>query len=63
MEKIRLYWLNGKTEVIEGNTAAEAFTKAGYGAGALKALDFYDLGETQSYEYNKAKGWVKKQNS
>jgi hypothetical protein len=52
MKKFRLYWLDGKTEVVEGATITEAFTNAGYGNGALKALDFHDNGELQSYEWN-----------
>lgn len=53
MKKFRLYWGNGKTEVVEGSDFANAVTKAGYGAGAMRALDFYDNGELQSYEWNK----------
>jgi hypothetical protein len=30
-----LHWLGGKTEEVKGETIADAFTKAGYGAGAL----------------------------
>ncbi|HMW11081.1 MAG TPA: hypothetical protein PJ987_11625 [Bacteroidia bacterium] len=52
MKKFRLYWLDGKTEIVEGDDIADAFSKAGYGAGAMKALDFYDNGELQSYEWN-----------
>jgi hypothetical protein len=43
MNKVfRLYWLGGKTEIVTGKTIAEAFTKAGYSAGALAALDYYE---------------------
>lgn len=37
-----LHWLNGKTEEVKGTTIADAFTNAGYGAGALGALDYYE---------------------
>lgn len=58
MKKFRLYWRDGKTEVIEGLHIADAVTKAGYGAGAMRALDFYDNGELQSYEWNSVeKAW------
>lgn len=38
--KFRLHWRDGKTEDIQGENLTEAFTKAGYGAGAVAALDF-----------------------
>lgn len=41
MKKFMLYWLDGKTEIIEGKDITEAFNHAGYGAGALRALDYY----------------------
>lgn len=62
MKKFRLYWLDGKTEIVEGNDIADAFSKAGYGAGAMGALDFYDNGELQSYEWNSVeKKWRMKE--
>lgn len=62
MRKFRLYWRDGKTEVIEGLHIADALTKAGYVAGAMGALDFYDNGELQSYEWDKEKRtWNMKQ--
>jgi len=41
MKKFMLYWLDGKTEIIEGKDITEAFNRAGYSAGALRALDYY----------------------
>lgn len=38
----RLIWLNGKSEIVKGTSIADAFTRAGYGAGALGALDYYE---------------------
>lgn len=38
-----LYWLSGRTEEVTGKTIAEAFTNAGYGAGSLAALDYYEV--------------------
>lgn len=52
MKKFRLYWRDGKTEVVEGRDIADAVTKAGYGAGAMGALDFYDKGEELNYKWN-----------
>lgn len=37
-----LHWLHGKTEEISGYDIADAFSKAGYGGGALGALDYYE---------------------
>ncbi len=43
MKKFKLYWLcAGKTEIVKGKDIAEAFTNAGYSAGAIKALDWYE---------------------
>lgn len=52
MQKFVLYWRDGKYEIVEGNTISEAFTHAGYGAGAIRALDFYGRGENIQYEWN-----------
>jgi len=37
----RLYWLDGKIEDICGFSISDAFMKAGYGNGALRALDYW----------------------
>lgn len=42
MKKFRLHWLTGKVEDIEGTDIADAFTHAGYSAGAIHALDWYE---------------------
>ncbi len=36
-----LHWLTSEVEIVEGTSIADAFRKAGYGAGALRALDYY----------------------
>ena len=41
MKKYKLYWLTGETEIVKGTSISDAFSKAGYGAGALAALDYY----------------------
>jgi hypothetical protein len=46
------YWLTGQREVLPGATAADALNRAGYGAGALSALDFYADGENDGYVWN-----------
>ena len=42
MKKYKLYWLDGRTEIIEGYDAVDAFNRAGIGRGALPALDYYE---------------------
>jgi hypothetical protein len=38
----RFYWLTGKVEIHKGRNPAEALTLAGYGGGAVRALDYYE---------------------
>ena len=52
-KKFTLYWLDGKRKVVTGETIEQAFTKAGYGAGAMPALDFYMDGDNHNYVWNK----------
>lgn len=40
--KYRVYWLSGEVELVEGNDIADALNKAGYGAGAVRAIDWYE---------------------
>lgn len=42
MKTFILHWLDGTTETIHGNSISDAFAKAGYSAGSLAALDYYD---------------------
>ena len=42
MKTYTLYWLTGNTEVVKGDSIQEAFSRAGYGSGALQGLDFYE---------------------
>ncbi len=41
MKTYILYWLDGTTQKISGTSITDAFMRAGYGAGALSALDYY----------------------
>jgi hypothetical protein len=41
MKNYILFWIGGKSESISGNSFDHAFLRAGYGAGALRALDYY----------------------
>ena len=40
--KFKLHWKDGIEEIFEGTDIADAFNHAGYGAGALSALDYYE---------------------
>jgi hypothetical protein len=53
MKTYTLFWLTGKTEIVKGNTPEEAMTLAGYGGGAVRALDFYGNGDIrEDYKWN-----------
>ncbi len=45
-----LHWIGGKTEVVKGETIATAMTAAGYGGGAVRALDYYSDGDVTGDE-------------
>ena len=56
-----LYWLTGDRHVVEGPDVATAMNCAGYGAGALAALDFYTKGDDNRYRWEAdGRRWVKK---
>jgi len=42
-KKFKIHWLDGKTQTIEGRDFKDAFMRAGYGAGAVRAIDFYNV--------------------
>ena len=48
MKDFTLFWLTGKSQVIKGTDIADAFRRAGYGEGALGALDFYSTGNVEN---------------
>lgn len=60
MEKFSLFWLTGAAEVVQGTDIADALTSAGYGAGAVAALDFHSKGDiTEDYVWDKGRRkWV-----
>ena len=58
-----LYWLTGKREIIEGPDIVTAMNRAGIGAGALSALDFYKK-RAEDHAYRWAaddRRWVKEE--
>ena len=55
-----VYWRDGKWSLLQGGSLSHALTEAGYGHGALAALDFYEERETPSYKWNKdSREWEK----
>ena len=54
MSKFVLFWLDGKKETVFGKSIDDAFNRAGYNAGALRALDFYGNEKDENeYAYDK----------
>jgi len=39
--KYMLFWLDKSTTLVEGEGIADAFTRAGFGGGAVRALDYW----------------------
>lgn len=53
-----IYWRDGRKQQVVGRDIADAFTRAGYGGGAINAVDFYKQG-VDNYEWNaEKKTWV-----
>lgn len=60
-ETFTFYWRDGKRSVLKGSTVENAFTRAGYDAGALPAVDWYDRGDTDTHTWDTdIKNWVKR---
>lgn len=54
-----LYWRSGSRQTLQGLTIEDAFNRAGYGAGAIKALDFFVKGDDHKYKWNaESKEWI-----
>lgn len=50
----RIYWRDGSTACLKGRNEQDAFVRAGYGAGAMAAVDFFGRGEALEYKWNAA---------
>ncbi|KXO91026.1 Uncharacterised protein (plasmid) [Tsukamurella tyrosinosolvens] len=46
------FWRDGTTKELEGTDEADAMNKAGYGRGALAALDFIGKGPEGEWIYD-----------
>jgi hypothetical protein len=42
MKKFKIYWLDGKTEIIEGKTIRDAWIKAGLNMVHVSLVDKYE---------------------
>lgn len=42
MKNFRIHWLDGTTTDVTGTDIADAFMRAGYGGGAVNAIDYYE---------------------
>ena len=53
MNTYTFFWRGSpKPEILRGNDPAHALNRAGYGQGAVAALDFYAEGKNTDYEWN-----------
>ena len=59
---ITIFWLTGKSEILEGNSFSEAMNHGGYGMGAIRAVDFYGEGDKRNeWRWNKEEhNWERK---
>lgn len=46
------FWLGGKREVLQGDSPETCMNNAGYGQGAVRALDFWARGDNHDYVWN-----------
>ena len=51
-KQFTFFWLDGKRTMCVGDDPADALTKAGYGGGAVRALDFFAYGDNKDYVWN-----------
>jgi hypothetical protein len=47
-----LYWRDGEHEIVRGRDITHAMSRAGYGGGAIAALDFFGHGKHPEYYWN-----------
>lgn len=55
-----VFWRDGSRKILKGVSVEDAFNKAGYGNGSLRAVDFYKEGVDLSYHF-KDKAWIEKE--
>lgn len=47
MRHFTIFWRSGEAQVVTGYDEPDAFRRAGIGAGALPAVDFYEKGDVR----------------
>jgi len=52
MAKYTFFWRDGKRQVLEGKSAVAALNSAGYGNGALRALDVFSVGDNNEWQWS-----------
>jgi len=50
MNLYKFHWADGTVDVMASETPEAAFNKLGYGAGAMRALDYYETFEVPKEE-------------
>lgn len=61
-ETFTVWWKDGTRSVIKGPNIETAFTKAGYGAGAVAAVDWYDRGDVNTHYWCvETKNWMRRE--
>lgn len=59
--KFTFYWRTGQRDAFEGYGPADALNRAGFGGGAVRALDFYATGEDDEWAWvPETREWVAK---
>lgn len=56
--KYTFFWPDGVREVLEGKAPEHALELAGYGFGAINAVDFFAEGDNKKYIWHDHK-WIK----
>lgn len=60
MQEFTFYWKDGKRQVFKGTDAADALNKAGFGNGAVRALDVWARGNDDTYRWDTdLKKWIR----
>jgi len=62
LKAFTIFWLTGRAEIIKGHSVGNAMSKAGYGAGTIRVIDFYAEGDIRgdyTWDGNK-RTWNKK---
>lgn len=61
-KEFTFFWRDGERDVFPGESPDKALNNAGYGGGAVGALDFWDYGDSKKYWWDaKAHTWRNKE--